>query len=224
MERTIFEPEHEEFRATARKYFETECVPHVEEWEAQGHASREAWLKAGELGLLGWERPEEYGGADIKDFRFNAIISEEYNATGSVGIGLGVQNDILCGYFRDLTTDEQKKRWLPQIARGEKFVAFCLSEKFAGSDAGGLSVTAVEDGDDYVICGEKKWTTNGGVADIYSVFCVTDPNSKSRRISAIVVEKGTPGFTVKKVENKMGIRCVPVSRRTSTTCAFRSRT
>ena len=68
MERTIFEPEHEEFRATARKYFETECVPHVEEWEAQGHASREAWLKAGELGLLGWEMPEEYGGADIRTF------------------------------------------------------------------------------------------------------------------------------------------------------------
>jgi alkylation response protein AidB-like acyl-CoA dehydrogenase len=71
-------------------------------------------------------------------------------------------------------------------------------------------VRAVEDGDDYVICGEKKWTTNGGVADIYSVFCVTDPTSKSRRISAIIVEKGTPGFTIEKVEDKMGIRCVPV--------------
>jgi butyryl-CoA dehydrogenase len=89
-------------------------------------------------------------------------------------------------------------------------VAFCLSEKFAGTDAGGLSVTATEDGDDYVVCGEKKWTTNGGVADIYSVFCVTDATSKSRRISAIVVEKGTPGFTIKKVEDKMGIRTVPV--------------
>jgi butyryl-CoA dehydrogenase len=107
-------------------------------------------------------------------------------------------------------TEAQKQHWLPQIARGEKFVAFCLSEKYAGSDASGLAVTAVEDGDDYIISGEKKWTTNGGVADIYSVFCVTDPTSKSRRISAIVVEKGTPGFTVKKVENKMGIRCVPV--------------
>jgi butyryl-CoA dehydrogenase len=107
-------------------------------------------------------------------------------------------------------TEDQKKKWLPQIAAGEKFVAFCLSEKFAGSDASGLSVTAVEDGDHYVICGEKKWTTNGGVADIYSVFCVTDASSKSRRISAIVVEKGTPGFTVKKIEDKMGIRTVPV--------------
>jgi alkylation response protein AidB-like acyl-CoA dehydrogenase len=107
-------------------------------------------------------------------------------------------------------TEEQKARWLPPIARGEKMVAFCLSEKFAGSDAGGLSVTAEADGDEYVICGEKKWTTNGGIADIYSVFCVTDAASKSRRISAIVVEKGTPGFEIKKSEDKMGIRCVPV--------------
>jgi butyryl-CoA dehydrogenase len=107
-------------------------------------------------------------------------------------------------------TEEQKKQWLPEVASGDKFVAFCLSEKFAGSDASGLSVRAFEDGDDYIICGEKKWTTNGGVADIYTVFCVTDPNSKSRRISAIIVEKGTPGFEIKKIEDKMGIRTVPV--------------
>jgi alkylation response protein AidB-like acyl-CoA dehydrogenase len=96
-------------------------------------------------------------------------------------------------------------------------VAFCLSEKFAGSDAGGLSVRAVEDGDHYVITGEKKWTTNGGVADIYSVFAVTDPTSKSRRISAIVVEKGTPGFEIKKVRTRWGSAASPSSRRTSTT-------
>jgi butyryl-CoA dehydrogenase len=97
------------------------------------------------------------------------------------------------------------------IARGEKLVAFCLSEKFAGSDAGGLKVRAVpKTATTGVIYGEKKWTTNGGAADLYSVFCVTDPTSKSRRISAFVVEKGTPGFSIGKVEDKMGIRCVPV--------------
>ena len=105
---------------------------------------------------------------------------------------------------------EQSKHWLPLVASGEKMVAFCLSEKFAGSDAGGLAVRAYEDGDDYIICGEKKWTTNGGVADIYTVFAVTDPESRSRRLSSIIVEKGTPGFTIGKVEDKMGIRCVPV--------------
>jgi alkylation response protein AidB-like acyl-CoA dehydrogenase len=139
-----------------------------------------------------------------------ARVTEEL-AKADSGFGVAFAVNAL-GSFPILVggTEEQKKRWLPQIAAGEKFVAFCLSEKFAGSDAGGLSVTAVEDGDHWVINGEKKWTTNGGVADIYSVFCVTDPTSKSRRISAIVVEKGTKGFSVKKVEDKMGIRCVPV--------------
>jgi alkylation response protein AidB-like acyl-CoA dehydrogenase len=139
-----------------------------------------------------------------------ARVTEEL-AKADSGFGVAFAVNAL-GSFPILVggTEEQKKRWLPQIAAGEKFVAFCLSEKFAGSDAGGLSVTAVQDGDDWVINGEKKWTTNGGVADIYSVFCVTDPTSKSRRISAIVVEKGTKGFSVKKVEDKMGIRCVPV--------------
>ena len=138
-----------------------------------------------------------------------AVAEELSKADSGFGVALAVN---ALGSFPIILggTEEQKQKWLPQIARGEKFVAFCLSEKFAGSDAGGLSVTAEKDGDEYVIRGEKKWTTNGGVADIYSVFCVTDPTSKSRRISALVVEKGTPGFSVKKVEDKMGIRCVPV--------------
>jgi butyryl-CoA dehydrogenase len=107
-------------------------------------------------------------------------------------------------------TDEQKRRWLTRIARGEKLISFGLSEKFAGSDAASLRATAVRDGDSWVLNGEKKWNTNGGAADYYTVFAVTDPNSKSRRISALVVEKGTPGFRIGKVEDKMGIRCVPV--------------
>jgi alkylation response protein AidB-like acyl-CoA dehydrogenase len=107
-------------------------------------------------------------------------------------------------------SEEQKLHYLPQIAKGEKMIAFCLSEKFAGSDAGSMRCQARKDGDHYVINGEKKWTTNGGVASIYTVFAVTDPASKSRRISAFIVEKGTPGFSIKKVEDKMGIRAVPV--------------
>ena len=145
------------------------------------------------------------------DANKDGALSAEELAKADSGFGVAFAVNAL-GSFPIILggTEEQKQQWLPQIAAGEKFVAFCLSEKFAGSDAGGLSVRAFEDGDEYVICGEKKWTTNGGVADIYSVFCVTDPTSKSRRISALVVEKGTPGFEVKKVEDKMGIRCVPV--------------
>src|SRR5947199_3587349 len=118
MKRTIFEPEHEQFRQTARTFFEKECVPHVDEWEKAGRTSREVWLKAGEQGLLGWEVPEEFGGAGIRDFRFNAILNEEYWLTGAAGVGFAVQNDILAPYFVDLTTEEQKRRWLPGFVSG----------------------------------------------------------------------------------------------------------
>jgi len=134
MRRTIFEPEHDQFRETARTFFEKECAPHAEEWEERGYVDREVWLKAGALGLIGWEMPEEYGGADVEDFRFNAILNEEYWATGTVGIGLGVQNDILAGYFRNLTTDEQKQRWLPKFVSGEYITAIAMSEPGVGSD------------------------------------------------------------------------------------------
>jgi alkylation response protein AidB-like acyl-CoA dehydrogenase len=153
-------------------------------------------------------RPKEYGGHGAGILALALRDRGARQADSGFGVAYAVN---ALGSFPILGgTEEQKRRWLPQIARGEKMVAFCLSEKNAGSDAGGLAVTAEEDGDDYIVCGEKKWTTNGGVADIYTVFAVTDPTSKSRRISAIVVEKGTPGFEIKKVEDKMGIRCVPV--------------
>ena len=170
-------------------------------WEAQRAVSQ--------AGLFRTFVPKEYGGHGAGVLALAMVTEELAKADSGFGVAFAVN---ALGSFPIILggTEEQKRRWLPQIAAGEKMVAFCLSEKFAGSDAGGLSVTAVEDGDDYVVCGEKKWTTNGGVADIYSVFCVTDATSKSRRISAIVVEKGTPGFSVKKVEDKMGIRTVPV--------------
>jgi alkylation response protein AidB-like acyl-CoA dehydrogenase len=136
-------------------------------------------------------------------------IEELSRACGGVGVAYAVN---ALGSFPILVggTEEQKKKFLPQIASGQKFIAFCLSEKFAGSDAGSMRCQARLDGDHYVINGEKKWTTNGGVASIYTVFAVTDANSKSRRISALVVEKGMPGFSIRKIEDKMGIRAVPV--------------
>ena len=160
-------------------------------------------------GWLGALIPEEYGGVGAGVLAL-ALVTEQLSMADS-GFGVAFAVNAL-GSFPILLggTEEQKKRWLPQVAEGKKLCAFCLSEKFAGSDAGGLSVTAVPDGDEYVIRGEKKWTTNGGVADIYTVFCVTDDTSRSRRISAIVVEKGTEGFSIEKIEDKMGIRVVPV--------------
>ena len=162
-----------------------------------------------EAGLMGVWIPREYGGAGGGVLDLCICVEELSRACGGVGVLYAVN---ALGSFPILVggTPEQKQRWLPRIAKGEKLISFGLSEKFAGSDAGSLRATAVKDGDSWVLNGEKKWNTNGGAADYYTVFAVTDPGSKSRRISAIVVEKGTPGFRIGKVEDKMGIRCVPV--------------
>ncbi|PPJ26583.1 acyl-CoA dehydrogenase [Nocardia nova] len=206
MRRSIFEPEHEQFRATAKAFFETECAPHVEEWEAEGKVGRQAWKRAGELGLIGWEAPEEFGGLGLRDFRFNQIVSEEMFATGSTGIGLGIQNDIMASYLIGLTTDEQKKRWLPGYVRGETITAIGMSEPAAGSDLAGIKTTARREGDHYVINGQKTFISNGILADLVLVAAKTDPAAGRRGISLIVVESDTPGFTRGRKLDKIGQR------------------
>jgi alkylation response protein AidB-like acyl-CoA dehydrogenase len=206
MKRDIFELEHDEFRATARSFFETVCVPRAEEWETRGYADRDAWLEAGKLGLLGWEMPEEYGGAEILDFRFNAILNEEFWMTGTVGIGLGLQNDITSGYFRALTTDEQKQRWLPGFVSGELITAIAMSEPGVGSDLARLKTTAKREGDEYILNGSKTFISNGLLADLVIVACRTDPNVEKphKGISLLVVETGMPGFSRGRKLDKIG--------------------
>jgi len=162
-----------------------------------------------EAGLMKVWVPREYGGEGPGVLNLCLVVEELSRCCGGVGVLFAVN---ALGSFPILVggTEEQKQRWLPHLARGEKLISFGLSEKGAGSDAGGLSCRAEVRGDRVVLNGQKKWNTNGGAADYYVVFCVTDPESKSRRISAVMVEKGTPGFRIGKVENKMGIRCVPV--------------
>ncbi len=205
----VFSALADELAQKAREIADAHVRPQAAKYDKAQEYNWDAARKVAEAGLFRTFVPKEYGGLGAGILALARVTEELARADSGFGVAFAVN---ALGSFPILVggTEAQKKRWLPAIARGEKFVAFCLSEKFAGSDAGGLSVTAVEDGDDYVICGEKKWTTNGGVADIYSVFAVTDPTSKSRRISAIVVEKGTPGFSVQKIEDKMGIRTVPV--------------
>lgn len=204
-----FSEQADELAGIARDIAEKYVRPDSAKYDKLQEYNYEAAQAVAKAGLFKTFIPKEYGGHGAGILALARVTEELARADSGFGVAFAVN---ALGSFPIIVggTEEQKKKWLPQIAAGEKFVAFCLSEKFAGSDAQGLSVTAVEDGDDYIISGEKKWTTNGGVADIYSVFCVTDSNSKSRRISAIIVEKGTPGFEVKKIEDKMGIRTVPV--------------
>jgi butyryl-CoA dehydrogenase len=205
----VISEEARHWQQVARKVAEEVVRPlarHYDEIQEYPEEVRQAYV---ENGLLGVWIPKEYGGHGAGLVALCLVVEELSRACGGTGVAYAVN---ALGSFPIILggTEEQKQRWLPQIARGEKMIAFCLSEKFAGSDAGSMRCQARADGDHYVINGEKKWTTNGGVASIYTVFAVTDRNSKSRRIAGLIVEKGTPCFQVKKIEDKMGIRAVPV--------------
>ncbi|BBZ75512.1 long-chain-acyl-CoA dehydrogenase [Mycolicibacterium anyangense] len=204
MRPNIFEPIHEEFRATARAFFDKECAPYADKWEKDGKASREAWLAAGEHGLIGWALPAEYGGLGIDDFRFNQILSEEMFASGSVGIGLGVQNDILVTYLNHLTTEEQKQRWLPKFISGEYIGSIAMSEPAAGSDLAGIKTTARDDGDAWIVNGQKTFISNGLLSSLVLAAVKTDPSAGRKGISLLMIEDGMPGFTRGRKLDKIG--------------------
>lgn len=206
MRRTLYTEDHEAFRKTARTYFERECVPHREEWEAAGVVDRAAWRAAGEAGLIGWAAPPEYGGLGVRDFRYNAVVSEEMAATGATGVGLPLANDVLVPYLVDLTDDAQKARWLPGFVRGELVAALAMSEPGAGSDVRAIVTTARREGDEYVIDGTKTFISNGVLADLVVVACKTDPAAGHKGISLVVVEDGTPGFSRGRHLDKIGQR------------------
>ncbi|QLL09097.1 acyl-CoA dehydrogenase family protein [Mycobacterium vicinigordonae] len=204
MRRNIFDQIHDDFRATAREFFERECAPHAEEWERDGKASREAWLAAGKLGLIGWALPEKYGGLGIIDYRFNQIVSEEFFASGTVGIGLGVQNDILVPYLTDLTTDEQKARWLPKFISGEYIGSIAMSEPAAGSDLAGIKTSASDEGDHWVVNGQKTFISNGLLSSLVLTAVKTDPSAGRRGLSLLMIEDGMAGFTRGRKLDKIG--------------------
>ena len=207
--RTIISDTALHWAEVARKVAEESVRPVAAKYDGLQEYPWEVQKAIAEAGLFGVWIPKEYGGQGAGIVALCKVVEELSRACGGVGVLFAVN---ALGSFPIIIggTEEQKQTFLPHVARGEKLIAFCLSEKFAGSDAGGMRTTAELDGDTYVIRGEKKWTTNGGAADFYTVFAVTDPKSKSRRISALLVDKGMEGFSIGKVEDKMGIRCVPV--------------
>ncbi|MEY2434544.1 MAG: hypothetical protein QOC92_4269 [Acidimicrobiaceae bacterium] len=205
MRRTVFEPEHDALRDLARSFFEKECVPHRDEWAAQGHVSREAWLRAGDLGLLGFDVPVAYGGPGVTDFRYNAVVAEEAARVGT-GIGLGLQNDVVAPYLIDLGTEEQKHRWLPGFVSGEILTAIAMSEPGAGSDLKAISTNAHRDGGDWVLNGAKTFITGGLLADLVIVVAKTDPDAGHKGFSLLCVERGMVGFERGKKLDKIGNR------------------
>jgi acyl-CoA dehydrogenase len=213
VQRTIFTAEHEQFRQMVRAFLEKECVPHTAEWLAAGMVSREAWRKAGETGLLGWMVPEEYGGLGIRDFRYSVVVAEEIAATGTQGIALALHNDVVAPYLTDLTTDAQRRRWLPGFVTGERLVAIAMSEPGAGSDLKQIRATARRvkgdgevGGDHYVLNGTKTFISNGILANLVIVVARTDPDAGHRGMSLLVVEEGFAGFERGRKLDKIGNR------------------
>ena len=205
----LLNDENKKWQAKAREVAEEVVRPLAAKYDQLQEYPWEIKDAMAQAGLMGVWIPEEYGGAGAGVLNLCLCVEELSRACGGIGVAYAVN---ALGSFPILVggTDEQKKTYLPKIASGESLIAFGLSEKTAGSDAGSMRSQAVETGDHYVINGEKKWCTNGGVADLYTVFAVSDPESKSRRISAFMLEKGMDGFTIGKIEDKMGIRAVPV--------------
>jgi alkylation response protein AidB-like acyl-CoA dehydrogenase len=202
---SIYEAEHEDFRKTARTFFEREVAPHHDQWEKDGIVPRELWLRAGEAGLLCFDVPEEYGGAGVTDFRYNVVLSEEQTRSGASGPGFSVHSDIIVPYLTSLGTEEQKQRWLPGCVSGEIITAIAMTEPGAGSDLQGVRTTAVDAGDHYVLNGSKTFISNGINADLVIVVARTDPEAGHQGISLVVVERGMEGFERGRNLEKIGL-------------------
>ncbi|VEF46435.1 short-chain acyl-CoA dehydrogenase [Bacillus freudenreichii] len=199
-----FTEEQMMMRKMVRDFAESDIKPNIEKMSA-GEFPREIINKMGELGLMGITTPEEYGGAGMDFTSYIIAIHELSKVSATVGVILSVHTSVGTNPILQFGTEEQKKRFVPKLASGESLAAFCLTEPSAGSDAGAIKSRAVRDGDHYIINGSKVFITNGGEADIYIVFAVTDPSKGSRGISTFIVEKDTPGLRIGKDEKKMGL-------------------
>jgi butyryl-CoA dehydrogenase len=181
---------------TVREFAESEVKPQAKELDETGHFPRETFKKAAELGLTGVAFPEAEGGAGFDHIAYSIVIEEISRCCASTGVILSVQNSLYCDPIHRFGTDEQKRKFLLPFARGEKIGCYALTEPQAGSNAAALQTKAVKHGDKYVINGTKAWITNGGAADAAIAYVNTDPPKGEKGITALVVEKGTPGFKV----------------------------
>ena len=206
MQRELFEPEHDMFRDSFRRFLEKEIVPRQEEFERGGIMDRAVFARAGAAGFLAMDAPEEYGGGGVRDYRYNAVIAEEIaeTAIGGSGLGITLHNDVCLPYFLHVTDEEQKQRWLPGICSGELITAIAMTEPGIGSDLAGMSTRAIREGEHYVLNGTKTFITNGVNADLVIVAAKTDPAERHRGISLIVVERGTEGFSRSRKLEKIG--------------------
>lgn len=192
--RKLFTTEHEQFRAVFRRFVEREIIPHHGEWEAAGCVPRTIWEKAGALGFLGMDVPEEYGGGGVEDWRFNLVVIEELARSGAHGPGFILHNDVTLPYLLAYANEEQKSRWLPAIVSGKCITAIAMTEPGTGSDLAAVQTRARRENGHYILNGQKTFITNGILSDLIIVVTRTGVSGGHSDISLLVVERGMAGF------------------------------
>ncbi len=208
----VYDSEHVLFRDMVRVFVARQVLPKIEEWERAGIIDRSFYLDAGAQGLLGFGVEEKYGGPGVEDFRFNAIVGEEFSRAlvASAGLGLTLQNDIVLPYLLGLATDEQKARWLPGTVCGQTVLAVAMTEPGTGSDLAAIRTRAVRDGDWYVVNGAKTFISSGQHADLV-ITAVRTADDPHRGLSLLVIERGMPGFERGRNLEKIGLHAQDTS-------------
>jgi alkylation response protein AidB-like acyl-CoA dehydrogenase len=208
MRRTVYEPEHEQFREVVREFLAREVAPHARAWEEAGIVDREVYRAAGKHGVIGFNVPEEFGGGGVDDFRFNAVVTEELAQAGPGTPAFSLHNDVIAPYFTSLTTSAQRQRWLPGFASGDLIGAIAMTEPGTGSDLAGIRTRAILDGDTWMLSGAKTFISSGINSDLVIVVTRTspDPAAGHRAFSLLVVERGMTGFSRGRNLEKIGLK------------------
>ena len=205
--RTLFTEEHELFRVSVRDFIAKEITPYNSEWEEKKMVSRESWRKLGENGFLGIQAPENLGGMNIQDFRYNAIFIEELGLSGcsAPAIGYPLHNDIVMPYILHYGTEQALAKYIPKMISGELIGAVAMTEPGAGSDLQGISTSAVDQGDSYLVNGSKTFITNGYLSDVVVVAVKTDPKKGAKGISLLLMDNSMKGYTKGLPFEKVGL-------------------
>lgn len=199
---------HLSVRRSVRAFCEREIQPIAKDIDQEASFPWDVVEKMGRLGYFGIQVPKSLSGAELDTVSYIITIEEISRVCASLGLCISVHNSVAVYPILAFGSEEQKKRWVPQLARGEKIGAFCLTEPNAGSDASGIEATAIKNGDHYLVNANKVFVTNGGIADICLIFARTDPAAGRRGISVIVAERGIPGFVVGDLEDLCGVRAL----------------
>jgi acyl-CoA dehydrogenase len=210
IKRELFQPDHETFRDTVRRFIEKEIAPNHSQWERDGVVPRELWLKAGAAGMLCCTIPDEYGGLGA-DYLFDVVVFEEMARSGFTGPGFLIHCDLVATYIKSFGSEEQKKQWLPKMVTGEAIGSLGMTEPHAGSDLKAIRTKAVRDGDDFIISGQKVFISNGQLCDVIVLATKTDSAAGAKGVTLFLVDTSLPGFRRGKNLHKLGMKAQDTS-------------